>query len=155
MGNVLCYQDSTAFVKVVVSGGVMPYTYLWDDLLAQTTQTAIDLCPGTYSVLVTDLEGDTITGYAAVGTAPGIYDVLGSDILSIYPNPTNGKTTIALQKDYPNNRLVIYDLLGQDIYETHIIGQKVAVDLSETFPGTYFVQLITNDGVVIRKLVIE
>ena len=54
MGSVLCYQDSTAFVKVVVSGGVMPYTYLWDDLSANTTDSVGGLPQGTYSLVVAD-----------------------------------------------------------------------------------------------------
>lgn len=47
------------------SGGSAPYTYLWDDPLAQSTQTATGLCAGTYVVIVTDANGcsgnDTIT----------------------------------------------------------------------------------------------
>ncbi len=39
------------------SGGTSPYTFLWTG--GQTTQTAIDLCPGTYTVTVTDANGCT------------------------------------------------------------------------------------------------
>jgi gliding motility-associated-like protein len=39
------------------SGGTAPYTYLWDDPLAQTTQTATGLCVGNYNVTVTDSNG--------------------------------------------------------------------------------------------------
>ncbi|MBI1287931.1 MAG: HYR domain-containing protein, partial [Flavobacteriales bacterium] len=43
------------------SGGTPPYTYDWSD--GQTTQTASDLCPGTYTVTVTDANGcsETVT----------------------------------------------------------------------------------------------
>lgn len=49
--------NGTATVQV--NGGVPPYTYLWDDLDNQTSQTAIDLCAGTYNVIVTDANGAT------------------------------------------------------------------------------------------------
>ena len=45
---------------VVVSGGLMPYTYLWNDPAAQTTATASGLTAGTYSVTITDLNGCTL-----------------------------------------------------------------------------------------------
>ncbi|KAF0191037.1 MAG: hypothetical protein FD166_3777, partial [Bacteroidetes bacterium] len=53
-------SDGTATANV--TGGTSPYTYLWDDLLAQTTETAIDLLAGTYNVTVTDANGCEVTG---------------------------------------------------------------------------------------------
>ncbi len=44
--------DGEAAVNAV--GGTSPYTYAWNDTNNQTTQVAIDLCPGTYNVTVTD-----------------------------------------------------------------------------------------------------
>ena len=41
--------------------GATPYTYLWDDPLAQTTQTAIGLCAGTYTCIVTDTNSCSTT----------------------------------------------------------------------------------------------
>ncbi|WP_062045502.1 T9SS type B sorting domain-containing protein [Lentimicrobium saccharophilum] len=48
-------NDGTA--TATVTGGTPPYTYLWDDPLAQTTQTATGLVAGLYNVLVTDANG--------------------------------------------------------------------------------------------------
>lgn len=45
--------DGTA--TITPSGGTPPYTYQWSD--GQTTQTATNLCPGTYTVTVTDNGG--------------------------------------------------------------------------------------------------
>ncbi|PCH96004.1 MAG: hypothetical protein COB85_04070 [Bacteroidetes bacterium] len=39
------------------SGGNPPYTFLWNDLDAQTTSTATGLCAGIYTVFVTDAKG--------------------------------------------------------------------------------------------------
>jgi len=44
--------NGTATVNV--STGTAPFTYHWDDPLQQTTQTATNLCDGTYHVTVTD-----------------------------------------------------------------------------------------------------
>ncbi len=49
--------DGTA-TATVGTGGVPPYTYLWDSSAGnQTTQTATNLCAGTYTVMVTDATG--------------------------------------------------------------------------------------------------
>jgi hypothetical protein len=57
-----CLTASDAQATVLASGGDAPYTYLWDDPLAQTTSTATNLGVGTYMVIVRDanLHPDTV-----------------------------------------------------------------------------------------------
>lgn len=50
-----------AIAVAVVTGGVPPYTYQWDDNAHQTTDTAFALCAGTYTVIVTDANLDTVS----------------------------------------------------------------------------------------------
>ncbi|MEX2589915.1 MAG: T9SS type A sorting domain-containing protein [Chitinophagales bacterium] len=52
-------DDGTA--EVVASGGDSPYSYEWSDPLSQTTPTANNLAPGTYTVTITDNNGCTAT----------------------------------------------------------------------------------------------
>ncbi len=47
--------DGTAIASP--SGGLAPYTYLWDDPLNQTTATAINLGAGTFTVMISDANG--------------------------------------------------------------------------------------------------
>ena len=62
--DVSCFGgcDGTATADGI---GVPPFTYLWDDPLAQTTVTATGLCAGDYTVTVTDalgcVETETVT----------------------------------------------------------------------------------------------
>lgn len=51
---------------VDVSGGTPPYTYAWNDGMAQTTATINGLCAGTYTVTVTDFGGITSTANVVV-----------------------------------------------------------------------------------------
>lgn len=46
--------DSNGTATIFVSGGVAPYTYLWNDASMQTTSTADSLFIGNYSVVITD-----------------------------------------------------------------------------------------------------
>jgi len=57
--------DGTAIVTA--TGSYPPYTYLWDDPNAQTTDTAVGLCEATYNVTVTDANNCIVeTGGVAV-----------------------------------------------------------------------------------------
>jgi PKD repeat protein len=82
-----------AMVTVI---GTPPFTYLWDDPNAQTTDTAVGLCEGTYHVTVTDANNCvTATGGVAVYcTNPGPicagYFPYYDEISSLYGDWTGG-----------------------------------------------------------------
>nr|MDA3909900.1 gliding motility-associated C-terminal domain-containing protein [Bacteroidales bacterium] len=52
--DVLCYGDCNGSATVNASGGDNDFSYAWNDPMNQTTATATALCPGNYSVAVTD-----------------------------------------------------------------------------------------------------
>lgn len=56
--------DGQATVNPV--GGTPPYTYTWSDINNQTSQTAVNLCPGNFGVTVTDGNGCTTNNVANV-----------------------------------------------------------------------------------------
>lgn len=57
--QVSCNGAADGFINLTVSGGTTAYSYLWSN--AQTNQTITGIAAGTYSVLVTDNFGCTIT----------------------------------------------------------------------------------------------
>ncbi|HTA81889.1 MAG TPA: SBBP repeat-containing protein [Bacteroidia bacterium] len=57
LSRIVCNGDSTGSAKVIVSGGVPPYSYVWSSFTPQTTPTATGLPAGNYSVTVTDSNG--------------------------------------------------------------------------------------------------
>jgi len=61
--NVDCNANCNGIAEVTASGGsgIGTYTYLWNDPLAQISQTATNLCAGPISVSVTDLNGCVVT----------------------------------------------------------------------------------------------
>lgn len=51
---VSCFGGNDGKAAVSVTGGSPPYTYSWNTVPVQTTETASNLLPGTYTVTVTD-----------------------------------------------------------------------------------------------------
>ncbi|MBW8051179.1 MAG: T9SS type B sorting domain-containing protein [Cytophagales bacterium] len=64
-GSAICGQND-GLAWAVISGGAGPYTYLWDDSLGQTTDTAFNLYAGFYTVIVADSNGCVDSAYAIV-----------------------------------------------------------------------------------------
>lgn len=52
-----CFQGSDGEVTVAASGGTTPYSYTWNTVPVQTTQTVSGLPTGAYDVTVTDANG--------------------------------------------------------------------------------------------------
>ena len=67
--DVLCPGGCDGVVVAIVSGGVRPVTYLWDD--GSTNAVNDMLLPGTYCVTVTDANGCTSTDCGTIGQPAG------------------------------------------------------------------------------------
>ena len=69
----------------------------------------------------------------------------------MYPNPVSNQITIQLNNNLKLERINIYNILGQLInsYSEKVIK---TTDYSE---GIYYVEVITNQGKSIKKLIVE
>lgn len=78
--------------------------------------------------------------------------------LSVFPNPASGEVTISLEKSRlidSNNRLFIFNNLGQYIYESSLMNETIALDTDSWHPGIYWVLWFQN-GLLsgTRKLIV-
>ncbi len=62
--DLLCYGASTGSIDANPSGATSPYQFIWSD--GQTSQTAINLVQGTYSLTATDANGCTASASATL-----------------------------------------------------------------------------------------
>lgn len=62
-----CGRLCIGYAFVTASGGVGPYSYQWNDPQNQTTAYIQSLCEGNYTVIITDLNGCTISSSVTVG----------------------------------------------------------------------------------------
>ena len=54
-----CFGECNGTAKVTAVSGTAPFEYLWDDINNSTTDSIAGICPGMYSVTVTDANGDS------------------------------------------------------------------------------------------------
>lgn len=87
--------------------------------------------------------------------------------LRIYPNPSNGKFNIVLNENEAQGRIIITNVLGEEVFLKDFEGQNafqpnfkvgnsliyvVSIDQS---PGTYFVKHEKNGLLSVKKLIIQ
>ena len=70
---VSCFSNCDGSATVRGVNGTNPYTYLWNDPLAQTDSVALNLCAGNYIAQVTDSNGCVRITHATINT-PAIVD---------------------------------------------------------------------------------
>ncbi len=74
--NVLCNGQCNGTAGANASGGVTPYTYSWNN--SQSTQTATGLCPGGYTVTITDANGCTSSGSVTITQPNAVTSTISS-----------------------------------------------------------------------------
>jgi len=102
-----------------------------------TSQTYVASQSGVYYV-ITQATGacpgisanDTVTGV-------GIAEVSGSDMFTIYPNPSRGKFTVETLR-YSGTEITIYDVVGRIVYQKQMAGSKESIDMGADAGGTYY-----------------
>lgn len=81
-----CQACTDGSATATVSGGTPSYSYLWTPS-GQTTQTAMNLASGTYTVTATDAQGCTISDTVQVLQPTGIVANGSGIYMNVYPNP--------------------------------------------------------------------
>ena len=85
-----------------------------------------------------------------VGIDVGI-ETIESDVVKIYPNPTDGELKISLSEASEVKNIEVIDLLGR-LVETQFIASR-CLDISNLSAGMYLVRITTENGMVTRKII--
>ncbi|OFX41966.1 MAG: hypothetical protein A2X08_12575, partial [Bacteroidetes bacterium GWA2_32_17] len=94
--NSLCSSSCNGIGIVNASGGTGSLSYLWDDALSQTNDTAIGLCAGTYHVIITDTNNCSIIDSIDITSPPPIILTLSEVIPITCYNNCNGSVTASV-----------------------------------------------------------
>ena len=84
----------------------------------------------------------------------GLEDEKGSNLFSVYPNPSNGQFCInqPMAKRY---KLQINNLIGQTILSLDLNSEKECVDLGNLPTGVYIINLSSSHSSVTGKIIIK
>lgn len=83
-------------------------------------------------------------------------DIIKEDVVSLYPNPSNGGQFMILLPGSVKNAFVsIYDNLGRMVYKKNAQGGNRIQINSQFKPGLYIVQINSSAGSFTKKLVVE
>ena len=129
--NLVCAQgqcDGTT--DVTVSGGTAPYTYSWNT--GASSQDLSGLCPGTYTIIITDSKGckDTLTT-TIVGGSELVLNATGTNIACA--GVCNGTATVTASG-------------GSTPYTYLWSNGATTQSLSNICAGTYIVTVTDNKG---------
>jgi len=91
--NAMCYRDCNGSSTASVSGGMLPYTYQWDDPNLQITAAALNLCADTYNVTITDANGCTATASSTITEAAQI--ILNPTVVDATCGNPDGSATVS------------------------------------------------------------
>lgn len=154
-------KDGAAFVTI--AGGTPPYEVRWDaNTGSQMTDTAWQLWPGKYCVLVTDVNlcFDTICVVVGVHTSVHLAEILPS--VSIFPIPASDQFHIrfdALPSSIvPWEKLFIRDAMGRlaGVISLDQSSHACSIDTGSFPNGVYTLHFIGNHNTqLVRRIVIQ
>lgn len=115
--------------------------------------------PGFYDLYITDnLDGQIIGTevFYVIDTITGIYDPLPAEYLSVYPNPANEYIYISSNHLLNDCNITIFNYAGQSIeFDVTALypGVPLRIDISNIVRGVSFVQIISNEKMINKKLI--
>jgi hypothetical protein len=152
--NHLCTE-----VGVEVVGGAAPFTFQWlpaehlADPTAQYTEAFITQ-DAIYHVVATDryrCASDTAKVTIDIHTSEAVDEVDAPEV-KIYPNPTDGLLNIAAQDII---QVDMYNVSGQKVYTDSRHTQQLQLDTQSFAPGTYYLRVVTANGISSQTVVVR
>jgi hypothetical protein len=135
------------FVYTGTTAGLDSVVWIFGDGSTATGNTSSHTyaTPGAYYACVaayTSCGSDTYCDSVAISTGidkPGPFTNI-----SIYPNPMSN--TLVIQHAAPGTQLILFNLLGQQVYHSTITNINQQINTAKLPAGTYLLQLITDKG---------
>jgi len=89
----------------------------------------------------------------AEGVPAGIVEAVQS--FKIYPNPASDLVSIKGTNGSSFNRVQAFDITGRVVYTSDASGSSLSIDVSNWNNGIYLVQIATDSGVQVKRIVVN
>lgn len=81
----------------------------------------------------------------------GVEDMETATNFSMFPNPSKGLTTITSTEEI--NSISIFNILGQEIFQSNYNSNTISIDISNYATGNYFIKVQTGESINTLKLI--
>src|SRR5262249_11283593 len=138
-------------------------SYQWQlnavDIPGATNQSYTVTQNGLYTVIVGDENGCVNSASLSVDVT-GMTDLAGENIISIFPNPSNGNFFIEISDCSENNfSIEILNALGKSLWAQNIVPLhadcKSEINLENFPPGIYILEIKTENTFLKKKIIIS
>ena len=137
-------------VNFTISGGAMPYDTIIDDGQSQMNGPFTGLSSGQYTLIVTDNNGNSVDSTFTVDNVVSVSSANFKEF-NMYPNPA---TSILNIKGEYLISTTIYDINGRAVLQTDLQNTE-AIDISNLESGVYTVNIHSEKGEYVQKLIIQ
>lgn len=132
-------------------------TYVWS---TGETTTSITVSPNTntsYSVTGTTQYGCTASATTTVHVnTTSVTDYTNENGFILYPNPATHTVTLQANGNGNSiNEIKVYDVTGRMVFHKEVNAIKAEINVSDWTSGIYFVHIISNENVAVRKFTKE
>ena len=140
---------ATAFalgsIDVSVIGGTAPYTYIWND--GETSEDRPEAAAGEYTLTIYDATGCIANINVEVLFSTPTSELWDNESLSIYPNPTTGRTSLELPST-KNGTIYVRNIDGRLVFAKKLKSDQTQcdIDISGMESGVYIVQVVANSS---------
>ncbi len=151
-------NNTLSYSATLTNGNPLPVWLIFDTITGTFAGTPSIIETLDIRVTATDTAGaDASTTFTIIVNAPvSIDQINGQDKnIRIFPNPTGGLFKISLEAKSPKTAIVeIINPEGKTLLR-NIFNKNIVIDLADRPKGMYFVKLIIDDKIRLRKICVE
>ncbi len=147
-------EDNPIVYFQIKEGEPETMVYYLTNTIPENNDVFLNYTPGTIESLDKG-ELEIITDYPVINNSTVTSISKINNQFTIYPNPSNGIFTIDLHSSAGQCSVLITNITGKTIYNSIINSKSSIVNLKNQPKGVYFINIQTETGIYIQKLIIQ
>ncbi len=154
-------NNADGAISIIAEGGTPPYNYNWtaDNGFSSTDEDISALSTGTYECLITDANGCVFTaGPFEVESITGTNDPAWARLITLYPNPSNGRVVVQLPEIWEEAQMTVYNATGQLLKPSLVIQTttpgQYRLDLNGHPNGVYLLKIRVEGEILVKRIVL-